>query len=304
MELEKRFETQKKLIKTLKSTKECLIRDKDGTLTLAQVLKIRKSNIAGRGMYAEVFHANVGQFRIAVKMHNSRSYHDIGFNDEADREGVVILTASRLVETGTCPNFPLCYAAFPGFKSGSSSCKTPKELIPRFGHRYRAVVMENLDVSAESKRIRSQRARLSLVLQALIATYSLEKQGFYHNDVKLDNIMGKTIKPGGVFWYRVEGEDVYVPNAGMLWVLLDFSVAQAPYTQYTYHGLPRQIGLLIRKLDKVYPHRAFRQARRNLRDNPLFYKDRLHLLIQALPCATGGELYNSVPFQVDKVLPE
>ena len=50
--------------------------------------------------------------------------------------------------------------------------------------------------------------------------------GFIHKDAHWGNFLYHKIKPGGYFYYKVDGIDVYLKNIGFIWVIWDYGFAK------------------------------------------------------------------------------
>ena len=50
--------------------------------------------------------------------------------------------------------------------------------------------------------------------------------GFTHKDSHWGNFLYHKIEPGGYFYYKVNGIDVYLENIGFIWIIWDFGFAK------------------------------------------------------------------------------
>ena len=66
----------------------------------------------------------------------------------------------------------------------------------------------------------------SCILQAMLAFVKLRELKYYHADAHDGNILYHDVKPGGYWWYQVNGKDIYVKNEGLLCVLWDFGMSK------------------------------------------------------------------------------
>lgn len=62
--------------------------------------------------------------------------------------------------------------------------------------------------------------------QVLLCILSFHKHtDMVHNDCYHGNFIYHRIPKGGVFWYQIGGQDVYIENMGYLWMINDFDMA-------------------------------------------------------------------------------
>lgn len=146
--------------------------------------------------------------------------------DEPSRSNEVrILEAmSRMVERQQCPNMPLIY----GTLRCSAACEVPQcPDVVRISNAYYVVLNELADCDLETwlKKKHSVAKYGSMLVQMMFALYCFHRLGQSHNDCHLGNFLMHRTSPGGYWWYRVGGLDVYVPNHGWLLVLWDPGIA-------------------------------------------------------------------------------
>jgi hypothetical protein len=65
----------------------------------------------------------------------------------------------------------------------------------------------------------------SILMQMIIAMFTLNLMGITHNDAHFGNFLIHHVTPGGFWEYRVGKHTVYVPNMGYLVVIWDFGLA-------------------------------------------------------------------------------
>lgn len=108
------------------------------------------------------------------------------------------------------------------YKMGSSQCAVTF-MEAAHGDIYSLQKFENLRFDEETAW--SILYQLLMALQAMHSTY-----GIYHHDIKLDNILVKSVEPRGYFEYKVENDllndTFYVKNMGYLVLLSDFGISQ------------------------------------------------------------------------------
>lgn len=86
---------------------------------------------------------------------------------------------------------------------------------------------------------------------------AIQEYGQIHNnDIKTENILVYSVKPGGYWKYTIEGKSYYIPNNGKLFVLNDFGVSEtySPIQVLTdkkekWKSLGLRLGMVI---DNVY----------------------------------------------------
>ena len=78
----------------------------------------------------------------------------------------------------------------------------------------------------------------SILMQIIVAIQFLNSMGYQHRDLHLGNFLIHTIKPGGYWYYKLNNDDIYIPNTGYLLVLWDFGMTHKlggklePYLDY------------------------------------------------------------------------
>lgn len=165
-------------------------------------------------------------------------------DSESEREVVILLKMSKLVEEGKTPNMPITYKAMKCFESGG----------PFYGPREYYVIINEL---AECDLQTLYRTRLniatheSIVMQIIFATYFFHQQGYRHRDLHLGNFLVHSINPGGYWRYKVGDDVIYVPNTGYQLVMWDFGSAKK-YSEDRYkkdYWLPLS---LIKEMATMY----------------------------------------------------
>jgi hypothetical protein len=136
----------------------------------------------------------------------------------------ILKLMSNAVIDGKTPNMPLTYL--------SMNCTKPCGTNPRCpdvakNNGYFVVVNElaSMDLQTWFKKTHSTKAYESVLFQLLLSLYSFHQLGYSHNDTHLGNYLIHEITPGGYWRYKVNGEEVYIPNVGYLVVLWDPGMA-------------------------------------------------------------------------------
>jgi hypothetical protein len=67
---------------------------------------------------------------------------------------------------------------------------------------------------------------MSMIAQVILALFSLESTGYTHHDLHWGNLLyhEQPEREGAYIYYRVQGHDIYVRHAGVLWTLWDFGL--------------------------------------------------------------------------------
>lgn len=168
--------------------------------------------------------------------------------------------ANALVQQAVCPNLPLLFHWFIcdscNFKNeellnnqydyptknkyidtirkaqqGRVALKDPSLITPC------AIIMNELANGGDlqswcNNRMLQPGAAQSMMFQIVAGLYAIRKYyGMHHNDMHAGNVLVHILPPshsggaGGVFKYRIDGRDYYVPHHGFLFVLWDFGYA-------------------------------------------------------------------------------
>lgn len=83
----------------------------------------------------------------------------------------------------------------------------------------------------------SQAELYSCLFQVMAGMHALQcHTQVWNNDIKKENILCYKVKPGGYWEYQIHGENFYVPNYGIIFVINDFGVSTTfnpdfPFTQ-------------------------------------------------------------------------
>jgi serine/threonine protein kinase len=124
---------------------------------------------------------------------------------------------SDQVLNGTLLNFPMVYSVGMGKPNGTKV----------------VMAMEKFDEDLTSVMERDTlplEEYISMIIQVILALYTLDALGKYHGDLNPGNVMYKTIttedevdsEHPGYLQYTINGETICVKHFNKLWVLLDF----------------------------------------------------------------------------------
>lgn len=69
----------------------------------------------------------------------------------------------------------------------------------------------------------------SAMFQIIMTLFKFAELGYVHNDAHWGNFLYHKVKPGGYWWYQVDGQDFYIRNTGQMWVLWDFGMVEDVY---------------------------------------------------------------------------
>jgi hypothetical protein len=58
--------------------------------------------------------------------------------------------------------------------------------------------------------------------QVYMSIFIIHSMGYIHNDTHLGNFLYRKINKGGCFHYKINGENYYIKNLGILWMIWDF----------------------------------------------------------------------------------
>lgn len=131
-----------------------------------------------------------------------------------------------LVDEMVCPNFSYTFAIF-----FCNACTLNDPYFEFNKKTYRAqcseTVVERFDFTLDKLKDLRDEVVLSILFQILYAISSIQlKYGMFHNDIKTENVLIKTITSGGYWVYTIYGEKYFVPNYGYIAILNDFGVSQ------------------------------------------------------------------------------
>jgi len=76
---------------------------------------------------------------------------------------------------------------------------------------------------------------------------------FTHNDCHWGNFLFHNIKPGGYFHYKISGDDYYLKNIGILWIIWDFELSRLEHKSLQFNDFYRIIhAFLPKNINKKY----------------------------------------------------
>jgi hypothetical protein len=137
---------------------------------------------------------------------------------------------SLLVRKNITPNLPLLYKYFV-----CNNCKFENEkVIKHYGDVKRCLLVINEIADGDFKEVLQGKAYgvdelLTYYFQIYIGIYCIRKYfNLWHHDLHYGNVLYHIVKPGGFIHYIVDGNDIYIPNFGLIFVLWDFGYARIP----------------------------------------------------------------------------
>ncbi len=170
---------------------------------------INKSDkVIGEGKYGKVVRKTIDGKVYAVKYFKGAAAN----KEEIANEIKASKMANVIVTKGISPHFPRMYAA-------KTNIKQPY------------LITEYIDNSVSlydllKSRSLSNAAIQSITFQVMTAIYAMNvKAKFLHTDLHLNNILVKTVTPGGYWYYKIEGKYYKVPNTGYFIYVIDFGLA-------------------------------------------------------------------------------
>lgn len=187
-----------------------LINDKDKLLTFEKRIGSDSEN--------GVAYINTGSgmsklLKFSTKlMSSSSSYHK--------QEVKLLKKMSQLAEKRKCPNMPIIYDVI--------ECKTPcpfsecPELTKNEPYYIVLSELANYDMFEFLKKKRTTHELQSVFLQMILSIYAFQNLGYKHDDTHFGNfLIHETENKSGYWEYNVNGNKVYVPNAGYTVVMWD-----------------------------------------------------------------------------------
>ena len=73
--------------------------------------------------------------------------------------------------------------------------------------------------------------------QVFMSIFILHNMGYIHNDTHRGNFLYRKINKGGCFHYKINGNDYYIKNLGILWMIWDFGNSRDITTVVKYNYL-------------------------------------------------------------------
>ena len=141
-------------------------------------------------------------------------------NYNNNNEIVILKKMSNLAETRKCPNMPITYNTLM-CTYGCFKLKECPELIKDIPYHIVINELAHADIQTWMKQQHSYEVFESVIVQLVFAIYAFHGMGYVHNDCHLGNFLVHKIKPGGCWRYKINGNDVYVPNHGIQLVMWD-----------------------------------------------------------------------------------
>lgn len=163
-----------------------------------------------------------------------------------ENEIVVLHLLTNIVQRKLSPNFPMMYNATFCDKQNVDALKLPtfKPTVPM--KKVAAIIASSIpdkfkktktsyyvamceladyDLIKWMKTAHTAEEHESILMQMIIALFTLNLMGITHNDAHFGNFLIHHVTPGGFWEYRVGKHTVYVPNMGYLVVIWDFGLS-------------------------------------------------------------------------------
>jgi hypothetical protein len=221
-------------LKDVREGKDLIVFDnRIGTKSLYGVAHLH----AGRG-----FHRLV-KFASKIMVFGTQS-HDI--------EVQILKMMTEAVEKYATPNFPITYSV----GTCSVPCKGRACPKPVKGKPYYVILNElaDMDLQKWHKTRHTEAEHASVVAQVMLGLYAFHRMGFAHEDAHLGNFLIHKVTPGGYWWYRVGGVNVYVENLGSLLVLWDPGRAEVAPMAWRDYDRPLH---LMHDMQRLYPTKKY-----------------------------------------------
>lgn len=192
----------------------------------------------GRGTFGVVYRAKFKNFDIVIKEAYIKPKELKKLNERKSgnfskpsysKEYNISLLLNDLLQTKMSPNFLFVYDLVM-----CNGCLIDGERGKCFN-----TIMEPADGDLYILRTQSFEQYESILYQMLLGVTAMHKKyGIYHRDIKLRNVLYKSIPPGGYFKYIVDDYTFYVKNNGILIFISDFGVSHvlSPTFSDEYYG--------------------------------------------------------------------
>lgn len=195
--------------------------------------EFKKEGILGYGGQGKVYKSCNNKMCLAIKksyLNNQESkYMDTPYSRGALKYGIFIeLAASKLINQlifqGVSPHFIVSYTN--DYKERDGICN---EEYPYTGYHFIEYVYDSKTWSDWVREDHNIDMWYNAYFQIVSALYALRKYfNMTHLDLHAENILVRTVKKGGYWHYKIEGQDYYVPNLGFRVYIIDFGHAWIP----------------------------------------------------------------------------
>jgi serine/threonine protein kinase len=157
-----------------------------------------------------------------------------------------LLMLSKMAESGVSPNLPICYKVI----NCTVPCKEPtgpsvavqavqeNQKCPLFTTKPYFLLLNELangDLKMWLKlQKRTDEEIMNAVQQTLLSLAVLHSLGVSHCDAHYGNFLYHVVEKGGFWWYKINGNDYYVENMGVLFMTWDFGFTTKHGGECTY----------------------------------------------------------------------
>ena len=116
--------------------------------------------------------------------------------------------------------------------------------------------------------------------QVYMSIFIIHSMGYVHNDTHLGNFLYRKINKGGCFHYKINGENYYIKNLGILWMIWDFGNTKdiTQQSKYIYSNDYYRTNNLLSRRNKEF-------EKKDIFLNSLYY---IHDNDPANPPTAGG----------------
>ncbi len=147
-----------------------------------------------------------------------------------------------------CPHFPISYGSLRCNNSRAKSDNpddysivkdkhNKKKLFPKLVNKNKSLLIQINELASGDfnnyLRFDQNTDKFNTITQILISImFFHDRIKSYHNDCHTGNFLYHRIKPGGYFYYIINGIEYYLENKGYLWVIWDFGLIQPLTDEY------------------------------------------------------------------------
>jgi len=180
---------------------------------------------------------------------------------------------NQLVLQKICPNFVLNY--YSEYKKRIGACN---DLYP-YSTKYYNEYIDNSETYTEwVQKVHTIYQWYNAYFQITIAIYSL--QHFFnmtHLDLHSDNVLVRSVKPGGYWKYTINYVNYYVPNLGYIFYINDFGHAMIPKNFESWVAKKSK-----KKIRKNFDIQKLFKSTLEFSQSPPNFKNKIRYLIKTL----------------------
>lgn len=245
------------VVRYLKNVEPCMRAAADGSMFLARANGqpiVTFGNRIGSDSRYGVAYVNMGKGLARLLKFASKLMAD---TPEHAQEIRLLRAMSALVRNSISPNMPIMHT---GLLCTSRCMPAQCPAVLKGAAKYWVVMSELADAGDVETWLRQPRdlaAYESVIAQMMLAMHAFHGLGYTHGDCHLGNFLVHTVKPGGYWYYRLEGQTVFVLNTGFQVVLWDPGMAmRSGAASPPSDDFMRAATLLIYTTAGLYPRSA------------------------------------------------